>query len=160
MSSHSEYVYIKADFEVFMSEPNEKGPLKIYDIIQAAPKFTTDEHPPVISVKPLWQKPHVVQFGGKEYAYYRAKIEINGELHGTSFKQACEEFELLTNFLIINYAQLIDGSATISSTLFDGTGVPDDCKEEFQTYDFGLDYRNGKETENTESLSTLLGSMR
>ena len=145
MKSNSEYVYIKADFEVFVSEPNEKnekkGSLKIYDIIQAAPKFTTDGYPPVISVKPLWSLPHVLQFEGKEFAYYRVKIEINGELHGTSFKQACKEFELLINFLTINHAQLAEGSATISSTPFDGTGVPDDCKEEFQTYNFGLDYR-------------------
>ena len=42
MKSNSEYVYIKADFEVFMSEPNEKDSLRIYDIVQAAPKFTTD----------------------------------------------------------------------------------------------------------------------
>lgn len=145
MSFHSEYVYIKAKFEVLMSEPFSFDSLKIYDIMRAAPKFTTDEHPPVISVKPMWQKPHVLQFEGKAFAYYKTKIEINGELHGTSFKQACKEFELLTNFLTINHAQLTDGSATISSTPFDGTGVPDDAKEEFQTYDFGLDYRNEKQ---------------
>ena len=139
MKSNSEYVYIKADFEVFMSEPNENDSLRIYDIVQAAPKFTTDEHPPVISVKPIWFLPYELQFEDKAFTYYRTKIEINGKLHGTSFKQACKEFELLTNFLTINHAQLADGSATISSTPFDGTGVPDDCKEEFQTYNFGLD---------------------
>ena len=141
MESDSEYVYIKADFEVFMSEPNEKDSLRIYDIVQAATKFTTDEHPPVISVKPIWFLPYALQFEDKAFTYYKTKIEINGKLHGTSFKQACEEFELLINFLTINHAQLADGSATISSTPFDGTGVPDDCKEEFQTYDFGLVYR-------------------
>ena len=141
MKSNSEYVYIKADFEVFMSEPNEKDSLRIYDIVQAAPKFTTDEHPPVISVKPIWFLPYALQFEDKAFTYYKTKIEINGKLHGTSFKQACEEFELLINFLTINHAQLADGSATISSTPFDGTGVPDDRKEEFQTYDFGLVYR-------------------
>lgn len=141
MKSNSEYVYIKADFEVFMSEPNEKDSLRIYDIVQAAPKFTTDEHPPVISVKPIWFLPYVLQFEDKAFTYYKTKIEINGKLHGTSFKQACEEFELLINFLTINHAQLADGSATISTTPFDGTGVPDDCKEEFQTYNFGLVYR-------------------
>ena len=141
MKSNSEYVYIKADFEVFMSEPNEKDSLRIYDIVQAAPKFTTDEQPPVISVKPIWFLPYALQFEDKAFTYYKTKIEINGKLHGTSFKQACEEFELLINFLTINHAQLADGSATISSTPFDGTGVPDDCKEEFQTYDFGLVYR-------------------
>lgn len=141
MKSNSEYVYIKADFEVFMSEPNEKDSLRIYDIVQAAPKFTTDEQPPVISVKPIWFLPYALQFEDKAFTYYKTKIEINGKLHGTSFKQAREEFELLINFLTINHAQLADGSATISSTPFDGTGVPDDCKEEFQTYDFGLVYR-------------------
>ena len=141
MKSNSEYVYIKADFEVFMSEPNEKDSLRIYDIVQAAPKFTTDEHPPVISVKPIWFLPYALQFEDKAFTYYKTKIEINGKLHGTSFKQACEEFELLINFLTINHAQLADGSATISSTPFDGTGVSDDCKEKFQTYDFGLVYR-------------------
>lgn len=141
MKSNSEYVYIKADFEVFMSEPNENDSLRIYDIVQAAPKFTTDEHPPVISVKPIWFLPYELQFEDKAFTYYRTKIEINGKLHGTSFKRACEEFELLINLLTINHAQLADGSATISSTPFDGTGVPDDCKEEFQTYDFGLVYR-------------------
>lgn len=141
MKSNSEYVYIKADFEVFMSEPYEKDSIRIYDIVQAAPKFTTDEHQPVISVKPIWFLPYVLQFEDEVFAYYKTKIEINGKLHGTSFKQACEEFELLINFLTINHAQLADGSATISSTPFDGTGVPDDCKEEFQTYDFGLVYR-------------------
>ena len=141
MKSNSEYVYIKADFEVFMSEPNEKDSLRIYDIVEAAPKFTTDEHPPVISVKPIWFLPYALQFEDKAFTYYKTKIEINGKLHGTSFKQACEEFELLINFLTINHAQLADGSATISSTPFDGTGVPDDCKEEFQTYNFGLVYR-------------------
>ena len=141
MESNSEYVYIKADFEVFMSEPNEKDSLRIYDIVQAAPKFTTDEHPPVISVKPIWFLPYALQFEDKAFTYYKTKIEINGKLHGTSFKQACEEFELLINFLTTNHAQLADGSATISSTPFDGTGVPDDCKEEFQTYNFGLVYR-------------------
>ena len=141
MESNSEYVYIKADFEVFMSEPNEKDSLRIYDIVQAAPKFTTDEHPPVISVKPIWFLPYALQFEDKAFTYYKTKIEINGKLHGTSFKQACEEFELLINFLTINHAQLADGSAAISSTPFDGTGVPDDCKEEFQTYNFGLVYR-------------------
>ena len=141
MKSNSEYVYIKADFEVFMSEPNEKDSLRIYDIVEAAPKFTTDEQPPVISVKPIWFLPYALQFEDKAFTYYKTKIEINGKLHGTSFKQACEEFELLINFLTINHAQLADGSATISSTPFDGTGVPDDCKEEFQTYNFGLVYR-------------------
>lgn len=141
MKSNSEYVYIKADFEVFMSEPNEKDSLRIYDIVQAAPKFTTDEHPPVISVKPIWFLPYALQFEDKAFTYYKTKIEINGKLHGTSFKQACEEFELLINFLTINHAQLAEGNATISSTPFDGTGVPDVCKEEFQTYDFGLVYR-------------------
>lgn len=141
MKSNSEYVYIKADFEVFMSEPNEKDSLRIYDIVQAAPKFTTDEQLPVISVKPIWFLPYALQFEDKAFTYYKTKIEINGKLHGTSFKQACEEFELLINFLTINHAQLAEGSATISSTPFDGTGVPDDCKEEFQTYDFGLVYR-------------------
>ena len=141
MKSNSGYVYIKADFEVFMSEPNEKDSLRIYDIVEAAPKFTTDEHPPVISVKPIWFLPYALQFEDKAFTYYKTKIEINGKLHGTSFKQACEEFELLINFLTINHAQLADGSATISSTPFDGTGVPDDCKEEFQTYNFGLVYR-------------------
>ena len=124
-----------------MSEPNEKDSLRIYDIVQAAPKFTTDEQPPVISVKPIWFLPYALQFEDKAFTYYKTKIEINGKLHGTSFKQACEEFELLINFLTINHAQLADGSATISSTPFDGTGVPDDCKEEFQTYNFGLVYR-------------------
>ena len=142
MKSNSEYIYIKADFEVFVSEPNEKnekkGSLRIYDIVEAAPKFTTDEHPPVISVKPIWFLPYELQFEDKAFTYYRTKIEINGELHGTSFKQACEEFELLINFLTINHAQLAEGSSTISSTPFDGTGVPDDCKEEFVTYDFGV----------------------
>lgn len=143
MKSHSEYAYIKADFEV-ITEPNEKGSLGIYDIIQAAPKFSTDEYPVVISVKPMWQKPHVVQFGGKAYAYYRTKIEIDGELHAISFREACNEFETFLEFLMNNNVQLIDGGATISSTPFDGTGVPDDRKEEFQTYDFGVDMSNGK----------------
>lgn len=140
MSFHSDYVWIKANFEVFITEPNKKGSLGIYDILQAAPKLSTDGYPALIAVEPLWQKPHVVQFGGKTFAYYRAKIKIDGELHGTSFKEVQSDFEAFIQFLSINNVQLTDGNATISSYPFDGTGVPDDAKEEFQTYDFGVQY--------------------
>ena len=160
MESHSKCVSIEANFEVFVSEPTGRSSLGIYDIVDAAPKLTTDGTPPVIVVEPLWKKPHVLNFKGKDYAYYKVKIEINGALHGTTFKKACSDFELFIAFLLINHVQPSDGKATISDF-----PLTIDSKTEFQNYNFdGIEvsvegYRNGKKTENMQNLISLLGSL-
>lgn len=157
MESQSEHVRIEANFEVRLTEPSRKSSLGIYDIVEAAPKFTTDEQPPV-TITPLWKKPHVIQFNGKKFAYYKVKIEINGELHGISFEKACKDFELFTVFLTLNNVLFTDVSATISSSSHDETGDSDDddCEPKIKTYDFKADaYLN----ENVNDLTTTLRSL-
>lgn len=136
MDNNSLYIYIKAKLTVRV-ETDGQEPSKIYEIMANAPKITSDEFPPLIAIIPLSQAPISMDVDGKTHYYYETKIKIKGSLRGKRFKETCSEFEAFLNYLNHEIKAQSVGRATISCCPFDGTGVPDDSKAAFVTYDIG-----------------------